>query len=331
MKITKIYYEPKIKEYELGRNLLEKYSNLPKTEIETHNNVEELRKRENKEFPILKSYLIIGTRKTHKYVENKKVSDYLVPFTSTGCTAMCLYCYLVCHFNKCSYLRVFVNVDEMLDKLIKFSNKVDKESIFEIGSNSDLILENEITNNLPHVIEKFAKEGRGKITFPTKFGNVDTLLDLKHMNKCIIRMSINIDEVIREIEIGTDNLENRIEGLIKLYKAGYEVGIIIAPVIMVENHIEKYMNLISYISKKLPENLKKSIFFEVIYMTYSYVHNEINKEAFKKTRVLLDKEKMRGCNYGKYRYKDKYIEEGKELFYKNLKLYFPYAEIKYIV
>ena len=58
---------------------------------------------------------------------------------------MCLYCYLVCNFNKCSYLRLFVNRDEMLNKIIKTANKSDKELVFEIGSNSDLILENMIT------------------------------------------------------------------------------------------------------------------------------------------------------------------------------------------
>ena len=36
----------------------------------------------------------------------------------------------------------------MLDKIIKVSNKSDKELTFEIGSNSDLILENTITGNL---------------------------------------------------------------------------------------------------------------------------------------------------------------------------------------
>ena len=85
-----IYYEKNIENYELGKMLLEKYKDVPKIEIESHNNIEELRKKQNSEFPKLKQNLIIGIRKTHKYVENNKVSDYLVPYTSSGCTAMCL-------------------------------------------------------------------------------------------------------------------------------------------------------------------------------------------------------------------------------------------------
>ena len=68
---------------------------------------------------------------------------------------MCLYCYLVCNFNKCSYLRLFVNREEMLDKIIKTANRSDKELVFEIGSNSDLILENMITRKFSMDNRKF--------------------------------------------------------------------------------------------------------------------------------------------------------------------------------
>jgi len=66
-----------------------------------------------------------------------------------------MYCYLVCNYNKCAYLRLFVNREQMMEKIIKTSEKSEKELTFEIGSNSDLILENTITNNLPWTIEKF--------------------------------------------------------------------------------------------------------------------------------------------------------------------------------
>ncbi len=49
-----------------------------------------MRKKENSEFPKMKRNLIIGTRKTHKYVPNYKISNFLVPYTSSGCTAMCM-------------------------------------------------------------------------------------------------------------------------------------------------------------------------------------------------------------------------------------------------
>lgn len=198
---SKIYYEKNIEVYPLGKELLNTFKDTPKEIIDNHNNIEELRKKDNKDFPYLKQNLIIGTRKTHKYVENHKVSNYLVPYTSSGCTAMCLYCYLVCNYNKCSYLRLFVNREEMLDKIIKTAKKSEKELTFEIGSNSDLILENTITNNLVWTIKNFAVEPKGLLTFPTKFDMVDPILNLNHNEKIIVRMSVNPEEIIKKIEL----------------------------------------------------------------------------------------------------------------------------------
>ena len=157
-----IYFEKAIEDYTLGKELLEKYKDVPKIEIESHNAIEEMRKKENKEFLSMKSNLIIGVRKTHKFVENHKVSDYLVPYTSSGCIASCMYCYLVCNYNKCAYLRLFVNREQMLDKMIKTAEKSDKDFTFEIGSNSDLILENTITGNLVWTIENFKNAKKRK-------------------------------------------------------------------------------------------------------------------------------------------------------------------------
>ena len=40
-----IYYEKEIENYQLGKELLEKYKEVPKILIENHNNIEEMRKR----------------------------------------------------------------------------------------------------------------------------------------------------------------------------------------------------------------------------------------------------------------------------------------------
>ena len=163
-----IYYEKESENYELGKKLLDNYrsQNIPCYEIKNHNNIEEMRKKQNSEFINMKQNLIIGIRKTHNFVPNHKTSDFLVPYTSSGCTAMCLYCYLVCNYNKCAYLRLFVNREQMLEKIKKVANQSEKDFTFEIGSNSDLILENSITGNLEWTIENFKTNQKGLLTFP---------------------------------------------------------------------------------------------------------------------------------------------------------------------
>ena len=324
-----IYYEEKAKEYELGKELLEKYKDVPQIIIENHNNIEEMRKRGNKEFPRMKRNLIIGIRKTHKFVPNNKISNYLVPYTSSGCTAMCLYCYLVCNYNKCAYLRLFVNREEMLDKIIKTANESEKELVFEIGSNSDLVLENSITGNLKWTIENFKKAEKGYITFPTKFDMVDDLLDIEGKERVIFRMSVNPKEVIQKVEIGTSRLEQRVEAINKLKEAGYKVGILIAPVIFVDNWEKLYEELVIYLKENLTEKAKQDVFFEVIFMTYSFIHRKINEEAFPSAINLYNQDLMTGRGKGKYTYKQELRKKGEEHIGKLLEKYFPNNKIVY--
>lgn len=326
-----IYYEKEILNYELGKELMDKYKEVAKIEIENHNNIEEMRKKSNKEFANMKRNLIIGVRKTHKFVENHKTSDYLVPYTSSGCTAACMYCYLVCNYNKCAYLRLFVNREKMLDKIIKTSEKSDKELTFEIGSNSDLILENTITNNLVWTIENFKNTNKGKLTFPTKFDMVDPILPLDHQGKVIIRVSVNPEEIINKVEFGTSRLKGRIEAINKLKEAGYKIGILIAPVILLENWKELYHKLIKRLSEELTEKVKKDVFFEIIFMTYSFVHTKINEEAFPNAISLYDKEMMTGRGKGKYWYKSELRSEAEIYLREQMNKYFPNNIIEYIV
>lgn len=309
----KVFFEPSVLEYELGKILKEKFAQVPWIPIESHNSIGELQRNPNKEFIKMKRYLIIGVRKTHKYVPNHKVSDFLVPYTSSGCSASCLYCYLVCNYNKCSYLRLFVNREQMMDKLIKTSAQATKELTFEIGSNSDLVLENTITQNLEWSIERFAKKEKGFITFPTKFDKVETLLALDHRGRTIVRMSVNPQLIIQKVEIGTSPLKKRIEALNQLCYAGYKVGLLIAPIVLVENWRELYAQLIEQLANELSEKVKKELFIEIIFMTYSYVHRMINNEAFPQAIELYDQSLMRGRGPGRYCYKEDVRQEG-ELF-----------------
>lgn len=330
MKFDAVYYEPESLSFELGKQLKEEFAALPWIPIESHNSIKEMREKENSEFGKMKRNLIIGIRKTHKYTENHKVSDYLVPYTSSGCTAMCLYCYLVCNYNKCAYLRLFVNREQMLDRLIKKGKSSETPLTFEIGSNSDLVLENTITGNLQYTISRFSEEGVGRLTFPTKFDMVDSLLDLPHGGNVIFRMSVNPQPLIRRIELGTSDLQRRMEAVNKMCEAGYPCGLLIAPVMLVEGWRDMYTELLEQLREGLTEKMQKQMFLEIILMTYSYVHRAINSEAFPNSPDLYDQMLMTGRGRGKYCYKPEARAEAEEFLRGEIKRVFGDGKILYI-
>lgn len=331
MKPDAVYYEPAALEYPLGRRLRAQFADIPWLPIENHNNIEALRQNPNSAFVPMKRHLVVGVRKTLRYVPNHKVSDFLAPYTSSGCTAMCLYCYLVCHYNKCAYLRLFVNREEMLDRLVRTAARADRELVFEIGSNSDLVLENTITGNLPWTIAEFAKSPKGLLTFPTKFDMVEPLLPLAHGGRIIVRMSVNPQAVIREIERGTSALERRIAAMNRLCDAGYKVGMLLAPVIFVENWRALYAGLLDQLADELSGAVKKQLFIEIIFMTYSYVHRAINREAFPDAVELYDPVQMTGRGRGRYCYRDTLRAEGEAWLREQLGRKLPGVPILYVV
>ena len=144
-------------------------------------------------------------------------------------------------------------------------------------------------------------------------------------------MSVNPEYLINNVEFGTSRLKDRIEAINKLADADYEIGILIAPVIFVENWKELYYNLIIELKEKLNEKAKKKIFFEIIFMTYSYVHNAINSEAFPNAIKIYDKNNMTGRGRGKYAYKKDLRLEGEDFFRTELNKYFKENKIWYIV
>lgn len=309
-----VYYEPAALSYFLGKELHKKWEDRPWVPIESHNNIPEMRQQENKEFARMKRHIIVGVRKTHSYAENHKVSDYLVPYTSSGCSAACLYCYLVCNYNKCSYLRLFVNREEMMGKILKTALKSSRDLTFEIGSNSDLVLENTLTDNLPWTIESFSKNEKGFLTFPTKFHQVEPLLPLRHRGRIIFRMSVNPEEIIRRIEFGTSRLPDRISALNQMCEAGYPAGLLIAPVIFLPDWKRLYGDLLDRLADGLSLRAKKAVFIEIIFMTYSFVHRAINREAFPNALELYDQALMTGRGRGKYAYRDELRREGEAFF-----------------
>lgn len=327
----RIYYEPAIVNYELGETLKQKFNQVEWIPIENHNNIPQLRSNSNKEFGKMKRYIIIGVRKTHKYVENHKVSDFLVPYTSSGCSAACLYCYLVCNYNKCSYLRLFVNREQMMKKLLKTAAGASKDLTFEIGSNSDLVLENTITDNLIWTIERFAKQEKGYITFPTKFDMVEPLLSLNHRGRIIFRMSVNPPDIIKKVEFGTSPLKNRIHALNQMCEAGYKIGLLIAPVVLLEDWRTLYGQLIQQLADELSSKAKQGLIIEIIFMTYSYVHRAINSEAFPNAVELYDKSYMTGRGRGKYCYRDELRTEAEQFLRQQIAEKLGESTILYVV
>ena len=144
-------------------------------------------------------------------------------------------------------------------------------------------------------------------------------------------MSVNPEMIIKKVEIGTSSLNKRIEAVNKMCEAGYRVGLLIAPVILIDSWKELYVELLNTLFERLSDKVKSEMFLEVIFMTYSYVQNAINNQAFPGALRLYNRELMTGRGRGKYYYRQEYRDEAEAFLIKEIKNRFKSAEIVYVV
>lgn len=334
-----IQFEPKrvfIEERALGYPLTEaikkhcEKKGIPIKIIESHNRIDwgekELSKKEL--FDLAKSTLVVGVKKTLKFQCCKPSADYRL-VTSTSCPAQCEYCYLAATLGSAVYVRVYVNIDDILKTAQKYINKSDQSiTSFEASSSSDPLAVEHITGHLKKMILFFAKQPNAILRTVTKFANVDSLLNLPHNGRTRFRFSLNSDYVIRNFEHGTASMRERIEAAGKIQKAGYPLGFILAPLIIYDGWREGYEEMLVHLQKTLLKP-DKELHFELIMHRFNTKAKNLIQARYPKTKLNFSMENREHKGFGKYVYNEETANELENFMRNKVLEYFPNAKIEY--
>lgn len=279
-----------------------------------------------------KSTLVVGVRKPFEFQSCKPSAHYQLPLVS-GCMGMCEYCYLNTRMGKKPYTKVYVNIDEILNRADKYAKERQPNiTVFEGAATSDPIPVEPYTKNLEKCILHFGKSQNSYFKFVTKFTDIDNLLNIEHNGKTTIRFSINTDKIINKFEHGTPKFKDRINAAMKILNTGYNMGFIIAPVFLYPDWETEYKGIINEIGKNFSGS---SISFEIISHRFTKKAKENILTVYPKTMLPMEEEmrkfKYGQFGYGKYVYKDDKLKYMKEFFKENIKKYFDESSIKYII
>ena len=181
---------------------------------------------------------------------------------ATGCPAHCQYCYLAGSLSGPPITRAYANLDEIFatipehvgrGKITSASEARSHEgTTFEASCYTDPLGIEHLTGSLSKLIAHMAGvEGAG-LRFTTKFDLVDPLVGLAHGGRTRVRFSVNCEDVVRRFEGGTAGLSNRLHAMGAMARAGYPVGLTIAPIMPVEDWQEAYGDLLRRASAALP-------------------------------------------------------------------------------
>ena len=282
-----------------------------------------------------KRTLVVGVRKSLKFQSCKPSAHYQLPLV-TGCMGQCEYCYLNTKLGDKPFVKVYVNTDDILNRAQKYTEeRLPDITIFEGAATSDPIAVEPYTNSLKKSIEFFGKNKNTRFRFVTKYNDIDSLLNLEHNGHTEIRFSINTSTVINEYEHFTASRDKRIEASIKVAKAGYPIGFLVAPVFIYPNWKEEYHDLLLELSKKIPNDLEFPVTFEIISHRYTTVAKNRILQVFPESGLPMKEEertyKYGQFGYGKYVYPKENINEIKEFFKKEIEELFSKKEVKYII
>lgn len=331
----RVLFEAQSLEYERGRHMQQKFRSLgvPVEVMGKSNRVTGIPDNPTaKGWTEAKDTLVVRVRNTNKFETCKPSAHYQLPLASS-CPGKCEYCYLHTTLGKKPYLRVYANVEEILERAAKYIAERQEETIFEGAATSDPIPVEPYSGSLASAITFFGKEPKARFRFVTKFTEIDSLLDLEHNGRTRFRFSINTQSVIKRWEHATPSAEQRLEALGKVAAAGYPMGLIIAPVVLDSTWQGEYNQLLEDLGRRLGNVTDLTL--EIILHRYTDRAKSTILEIFPSSSLPMNKEervyKYGQFGYGKWVYPKDLYKSAEEFFREKIASTLPQARIEYLV
>ena len=183
---------------------------------------------------------------------------------ATGCPAHCQYCYLAGSLKGPPVTRLFANLPEILAGLEPFVGqgrvtsrskaRAHEGTTFEASCYTDPLALEHLSDALSETVAHFgAWQSDVQLRFTTKFAAVDRLVETAHGGRTRARFSVNAEAITRRFEGGTASLGARLGAMGRLARAGYPVGLTVAPIMPIEGWEDAYDELMARAAAALPE------------------------------------------------------------------------------
>ena len=223
-----------------------------------------------------------------------------------GCPAHCQYCYLAGSLSGPPVTRVYADVDEILDGLGAYvgegtaKRRPEEGTTFEASCYTDPLALEHLTGSWQRAVEFFGRwEADVQLRWTTKYADVDRFTSLDHRGRTRVRFSVNAAPVTTRMEGGTAKLEERIAGLGTLARAGYPVGLTIAPIMPVPDWRSEYGRLLDLVAVAVDGIPDLDLTAELITHRFTPGSKEVLMGWYPRTQLDMD-ESTRTQKRGKF-------------------------------
>lgn len=379
--IKKIYVQEKARKYERTKDILADYPGAEVIDVGSHWKLDELNSNPDlvREWTQVKAHtLVLGVKESIASRPNGRSTDFIAPSIANGCTGACSYCYVARRKGYANPITTFVNIDNIIGHIKRKCEKLGKKTCdsvgvskvsnkacpsspeqleqtdpklwtFDIGENSDISIDAEISDNVYELIQFFSKLGNAKACFATKFVNPNMLM-YEPRKRTRIRFSLMPSNVSRVVDVRTSPIYDRIQAINDFVEAGYEVHINLSPVILYKDWEDDYADLLTEIDDTLDQRAKDQLAAEVIFLTHNEKLHELNMQWHPKAEEqflwrhweseedktynrfghkVIQQKKLSQNGMVNLRYKNQYKQEGIETLKNLIDKYTPYCRVRY--
>lgn len=253
-----------------------------------------------------------------------------------GCPAHCQYCYLAGSLQGPPVIRVFANLPQILANLANYERSGEDTS-FEVSCYTDPLGIEHLTGSLAECIRYFGTRQDEHLRWVSKFDAVDGLLDLPHNGHTRCRFSVNAASISGRFEGGTAPVKARLQALRRLALGrsqgggGYPVGLVIAPIMFMDDWELHYTQLFDLISEAL--DFDCDLTFELISHRFTPGSKEVLTQWYPQTKLDMDEAQrtVKRNKFGgtKYVYNSDTMKIMRRFFENQIARRFPSARVLY--
>lgn len=294
-----IYLEPAVREFPRGRDVLARFPNAARIEVESHWKIPTLFEdatRAEDWLRIKREVLVLGVKKSLAMRPNGRSADFIAPSSSNGCAMACSYCYVPRRKGYANPVSVFVNIDGITRAIARHADKLGPKPepnsvdpthwVYDLGENGDLSVDALVSDNVRDLVAAFRTVPHGKGSFATKHVNMD-LLDYDPQNKTRVRFSLMPQRMAKLVDVRTTPITERIAAINPFVEAGYEVHLNFSPVIVHEAWETEWRELFQAIDDQLSPKAKAQLKCEVIMLTHNEGLHAVNMDWHPRAEEFL--------------------------------------------
>jgi DNA repair photolyase len=261
--IKTIYIEDEIAEHPRTFAILERFPDATKISCKRYG---EIFNRKAQNFRLQKKQPALILARKHKGMVLPTPKQYAIGAEHNyyfshmlNCLYDCRYCFLQGMFQSAHYV-LFINYEDFIDDMQSSLSKHNNQAVhFFSGYDCDSLALDPVTNFTNEFLPFFEKNPQALLELRTKSTQIRNLLKRDPINNCVIAFSFTPDKIASALEHKAPDIEKRLNAIIDLQQAGWQIGLRFDPLIYTKDYAQEYTDLFKNVFSRINPDLIHSV------------------------------------------------------------------------